>query len=62
MIGTVGDITEEKNYQQRLIEREEKFRLLANSMPQHIWTATTDGHLNYYNQSVFDYSGLTRNK
>lgn len=59
MIGTVGDITEEKNYQQRLIEREEKFRLLANSMPQHIWTATTDGHLNYYNQSVFDYSGLT---
>lgn len=59
MIGTVGDITEEKNYQQRLKEREEKFRLLADFMPQHIWTANTAGDLNYYNQSVYDYSGLT---
>lgn len=59
MIGTIGDITEEKNYQQRLKEREEKFRLLADFMPQHIWTANTAGDLNYYNQSVYDYSGLT---
>ncbi len=59
MIGTARDITEEKNYQQQLREREEKFRLLADSMPQHIWTADTHGALNYYNKSVYDYSGLT---
>lgn len=59
MIGTVRDITEEKNYQQQLKEREEKFRLLADSMPQHIWTADTAGNLNYFNKSVYDYSGLT---
>ena len=59
MIGTVRDITEEKNYQQQLVEREEKFRLLADSMPQHIWTADTAGNLNYFNRSVYDYSGLT---
>jgi PAS domain S-box-containing protein len=59
MLGTVRDITEEKNYQQQLKEREEKFRLLADSMPQHIWTADTAGNLNYFNQSVYDYSGLT---
>lgn len=59
MIGTVRDITEEKNYQQQLKEREEKFRLLADSMPQHIWTADTAGNLNYFNRSVYDYSGLT---
>ncbi|MEO6168181.1 MAG: PAS domain S-box protein [Chitinophagales bacterium] len=59
MIGTVADITEDKYYQQRLLEREQKFRLLADSMPQHIWTADTQGNLNYFNKSVFDYSGLT---
>jgi PAS domain S-box-containing protein len=59
MIGTVRDITEEKNYQQQLKEREEKFRLLADSMPQHIWTADTAGNINYFNKSVYDYSGLT---
>ena len=59
IIGTFRDITEEKNYQQQLLEREQKFRLLADSMPQHIWTADTHGNINYYNQSVYDYSGLS---
>lgn len=59
MLGTLRDITEEKLHQQELQESEQKFRLLSNSMPQHIWTANPKGNLNYFNQSVFDYSGLT---
>ncbi len=59
IIGTVRDITEEKKNQQAVLESEIKFRLLADSMPQHIWTADAKGQLNYFNQSVFDYSGLT---
>ncbi|MEO8770068.1 MAG: PAS domain S-box protein [Ferruginibacter sp.] len=59
MIGTCGDITLEKQNRRDLEESEKKFRLLADSMPQHIWTADTSGNLNYFNQSVFDYSGLT---
>ena len=59
LIGTCRDITEEKDHQQELEENEQKFRLLADSMPQHIWTADTMGNLNYFNRSVFDYSGLT---
>jgi len=59
LIGTIRDITEEKNHEQELKESEEKFRLLADSMPQHIWTSDPEGNLNYYNQSVFAYSGLT---
>lgn len=58
LLGTVRDITEERTFQQQLLEREEKFRLLADSMPQHVWTSDPDGNLNYWNQSVFDYSGL----
>ena len=60
IIGTTRDITEEKQFQQQLLEREEKFRLLADSMPQHIWTSDPQGNLNYFNQSVYDYSGLTK--
>lgn len=59
MIGTLRDITDEKNYQQRLQEREQKFRTLADSMPQLVWTGDAEGNLNYFNQSVFNYSGLT---
>jgi PAS domain S-box-containing protein len=59
LIGTVRDVTEEKLYQQELEEREQKFRLLANSMPQFIWTGDTKGNLNYFNEAVFAYSGLS---
>ncbi|WP_308993678.1 PAS domain S-box protein [Mariniflexile litorale] len=60
LIGTIRDISEERNSQQMLIEREQKFRLLANSMPQHIWTSDPEGNLNYFNQSVYDFSGITQ--
>ncbi|WP_428664280.1 PAS domain S-box protein [Runella sp.] len=59
LLGTVQDITEEKYSQQELEEREQKFRLLADSMPQFIWTGDAEGNLNYFNQSVYNFSGLT---
>ncbi|AWG22010.1 hypothetical protein FFWV33_11030 [Flavobacterium faecale] len=57
MLGTLRDITEERDFQNQLLEREQKFRLLADSMPQFIWTADPEGNLNYFNQSVYDFSG-----
>ena len=60
MLGTVLDITDEKSSQEVLMKSEEKFRLLADSMPQHIWTSDALGNLNYYNQSVFTYSGRSK--
>lgn len=59
LVGTIQDITEEKNYQNDLEEREQKFRLLADSMPQFVWTGDAAGNLNYFNQSVYNYSGLS---
>nr|MBC7611539.1 PAS domain S-box protein [Pseudopedobacter sp.] len=58
MIGTIRDITDEKKYEKDLIEREEKFRLLADEMPQFVWTGDVDGNLSYFNKSVYKYSGL----
>jgi PAS domain S-box-containing protein len=59
LIGTIQDITEEKFYEEELQERERKFKLLADTMPQFVWTGDTEGNLNYFNRAVFDYSGLT---
>ena len=58
-VGTVRDITEEKNFQLILQENEQRFRLLADSMPQLVWTSNAAGNINYFNQSVYKYSGLT---
>ncbi|AWA28790.1 PAS domain-containing sensor histidine kinase [Flavobacterium magnum] len=58
MIGTLRDINEEKLWQQDLLESETKFRLLADSLPQHIWTTNQYGEITYFNKSVQEYSGL----
>lgn len=59
VLGTVRDISSFVRNIQKLEESEQKFRLLADSLPQHIWTADTEGNLNYFNQSVYDFSGYT---
>ncbi|MGC4101971.1 PAS domain S-box protein [Ferruginibacter sp.] len=59
LVGTLRDITDEKNHQQELIDSERKFRLLGDSMPEFVWASDEKGNLNYFNQSIYDYSGLT---
>ena len=59
LVGTCRDITEEKKYRVTIEESEKRFRLLADSMPQQVWTADPQGNLNYFNKAVFDYSGLS---
>ncbi|MBC7536031.1 MAG: PAS domain-containing protein [Ferruginibacter sp.] len=58
MYGTVIDITKQKNILYELRESELKFRLLADSMPQLIWTGDAAGELNYFNKAVYEFSGL----
>jgi PAS domain S-box-containing protein len=53
------EVTREVEAKYKLQESEQKFRLLADSMPQFIWTGDPEGNLNYFNRSVFEYSGLT---
>lgn len=59
MYGTVVDITAQKIALEEIKESESKFRLLANAMPQLIWTTDKIGNLNYCNQAVYDFSGLS---
>ncbi|MEO5944268.1 MAG: PAS domain-containing sensor histidine kinase, partial [Ferruginibacter sp.] len=43
-----------------LEENEERFRTLSNAMPQFVWTSDADGALNYFNEAVYEYSGLAK--
>ena len=52
------DITEDKKQREELNLSLERFRIMSDTMPQFVWTAEPSGELNYFNQSVFDYSGL----
>ncbi|MCO5946505.1 sensor histidine kinase [Mucilaginibacter flavidus] len=45
--------------QDKTIEKIQEFKFLADSIPQIIWTANTDGIFNYYNKHWFDFTGLT---
>ena len=42
------------------LRSERQFRLLAESIPQIVWTTRPDGFCDYQNRRWFDYSGLTR--
>ncbi|MDB6118815.1 MAG: multi-sensor hybrid histidine kinase [Verrucomicrobiaceae bacterium] len=53
------DITASKRTQSNLVASEERFRMLANTLPQLVWMAEGDGTMAWYNQRWFDYTGKT---
>src|SRR5204863_4978583 len=40
-------------------ESAERYRQLADAMPQIVWTADTDGRTTYFNRRWFEYTGMT---
>lgn len=58
-IHVIHDITERKLAEEKLKESEDKFRVMANAMPQLAWIANADGFIHWYNQRWYDYTGTT---
>ncbi|KDN55624.1 PAS domain-containing sensor histidine kinase [Flavobacterium seoulense] len=54
--GNSSDITSQKEIQEVIKESEEKFRLLADMVPQIIWTSEPDGFVDYYNKRWYEYT------
>ena len=54
------DITDRKRVETALAESEARFRQLADSMPQIVWTAQADGYIDYYNERWYQFTGLDR--
>ncbi|KAG6009161.1 hypothetical protein E4U21_003231 [Claviceps maximensis] len=38
---------------------DERFKLICDTMPQLVWTATPDGHCDFFNTRWYSYTGLT---
>jgi PAS domain S-box-containing protein len=53
------DITDRKQMEGRLRESEAQLRTLADAVPQLVWMAEPDGHIFWYNQRWYDYTGTT---
>ena len=61
-IGIIAtEVTSHALLNEQIRASEKRFRLLADSMPQHVWTSDTEGNFNYLNQAGLNYAGLTRN-
>ena len=58
-VGANTDIHERKMAADDLRDSEDKFRNLANSISQLAWMADATGHLFWYNERWFDYTGTT---
>jgi len=51
------DVTASKLYEKTIRESEERFRLLANSIPQIVWTTTAGGVCGYISSQWYKYTG-----
>ncbi|WDR02805.1 PAS domain-containing protein [Devosia algicola] len=56
--GVVVNITEQKQAAEALAESEAKFRTLADTMPQMVWSTLPDGMHDYYNARWYEFTGV----
>ncbi|GHO60321.1 PAS domain-containing protein [Ktedonobacter robiniae] len=57
--GTCTDIEDQKRIEERIKESEERFRVLAETVPQLVWTIQPDGTAMYFNQRYYNYTGAS---
>jgi two-component system CheB/CheR fusion protein len=56
------DVTDLVLTRKKIQESEVKFRELADSMPQFVWTCTTEGDINYMNENWYRYTGFSKDE
>jgi PAS domain S-box-containing protein len=56
------DISARKLAEEALRESQERFQAMANGIPQLAWMAEADGHIFWYNQRWYEYTGTTFEK
>ncbi len=56
--GIVVDVTDERLIAEQLNESELRFRTLADTMPQMVWSTLPDGYHDYYNARWYEFTGV----
>ena len=57
--GTCTDIEDQKKALATMAQREQEFATLADNMAQLAWMTRPDGHIYWYNQRWYDFTGTT---
>lgn len=60
VIGVNIDVTEKQAKEYALKESEDRFRTLANTLPQLAWITGPDGSIRWYNDRWYAYTGLSK--
>ena len=58
LLGSCQDVTERRRAEESLRAGEARYRHLADSMPQLVWTADAGGKVDYYNSRAVEYAGI----
>ena len=56
--GVIVDMTEQRRISEALVESEMRFRTLADTMPQMVWSTLPDGFHDYYNKRWYEFTGV----
>jgi PAS domain S-box-containing protein len=54
------DVTDRRRMETALVASEARFRQLADTMPQMVWTARPDGFIDYFNQRWYQFTDSAR--
>mgnify|MGYP000274088600 CR=1 FL=1 len=58
LVGLVTDVTAQREAERLSAENHHRFRVLADAMPQIVWSSRPDGVADYYNARWNDFTGL----
>jgi two-component system cell cycle sensor histidine kinase/response regulator CckA len=62
LVSVVIEVAERARAEEELRESEERFRQLADAMPQIVWSARADGTIDYYNDQWYSFTGFDRDQ
>lgn len=62
IIGVGVDVTEQVTARKKIEQNERELNELANSVPQLVWVADSDGEVLYYNNRVDEFAGAKKEK
>ena len=57
-----GELLRERELAELRRESEDRYRQLADAMPQIVWTAAPDGGATYFNRRWFEYTGMSEDE